>query len=60
VKDGSFVHLDTAVVDSPSERDFIGVKIVEARSTGNFMGLIAQDVDDGLRSIKNVRFGSEV
>jgi len=46
VEDSSLVHFHTAMMDVPSERYFVRMEVIEARSTNDFLGMVAQDVNN--------------
>lgn len=54
VKDGSFVELNTTVVDASSKGDFVWMEIVEARFANHFVWKVAQNLDNGIRRIEDV------
>lgn len=60
VKHGRLVQQDTSAVDGPRKWHLIGVKVLESRLSSHLVGLVAQDVIDGVGCEENVGIGCEV
>jgi hypothetical protein len=55
MENSRLLQLHTTIVDLASKRHLVWMKVIEARFACDFIRMIAQDVDDGVRSKQNVR-----
>lgn len=60
MKDGSLVQLNATAMDTASKRNFVWMKVLEARPANNFIRTIAQNVHNGLGTEQDVCIRCEV